>query len=256
MIQLKSKKEIAEMKKSGRLLALTHQKIKSMIRPGITTWDIEEFVNDFLAKHGATPEEKGFEGYKYATCASVNDEICHGFPNKKPLKSGDIVTIDMVVNLNGALSDSAWSYAVGTVSEEARHLLNTTKEALYVGIEQAVVGNRLGDIGHAIQEYAESRGLSVVREFVGHGIGPTMHEDPPVAHYGKAGRGLRLREGMTITIEPMLNTGDWRAKVDANGWTARTVDGSLSAQYEHTLAITAAGPEILTALDDDRDAAD
>ncbi|MCI1882147.1 MAG: type I methionyl aminopeptidase [Sporolactobacillus sp.] len=256
MIQLKSKKEIAEMKKSGRLLALTHQKIKSMIRPGITTWDIEEFVNDFLAKHGATPEEKGFEGYKYATCASVNDEICHGFPNKKPLKSGDIVTIDMVVNLNGALSDSAWSYAVGTVSEEAQHLLNTTKEALYVGIEQAVVGNRLGDIGHAIQEYAESRGLSVVREFVGHGIGPTMHEDPPVAHYGKAGRGLRLREGMTITIEPMLNTGDWRAKVDANGWTARTVDGSLSAQYEHTLAITAAGPEILTTLDDDRDAAD
>jgi methionyl aminopeptidase len=251
MIQLKSKNEIAEMKKSGRLLALTHQKIRSMIRPGVTTWDIEEFVNDFLEKNGATPEEKGFQGYKYATCASVNDEICHGFPNKKPLKNGDIVTIDMVVNLNGALSDSAWSYAVGNISDEAQHLLDTTKEALYEGIKQSVVGNRLGDIGHAIQEYAETRGLSVVREFVGHGIGPTMHEDPAVAHYGKAGRGLRLRDGMTITIEPMLNTGGWQAKVDNNGWTARTVDGSLSAQYEHTIAITKDGPEILTTLDDE-----
>ncbi|GAY76733.1 methionine aminopeptidase [Sporolactobacillus inulinus] len=221
-----------------------------MIRPGTTTWEIEEFVNDFLEKNGAIAEEKGFEGYQFATCASVNDEICHGFPNKKPLKKGDIVTIDMVVNLNGAMSDSAWSYAVGEISDEAQHLLETTEKSLYKGIEQAVVGNRLGDIGYAIQSYAEAEGLSVVREFVGHGIGPTMHEDPPVAHYGRPGRGLRLREGMTITIEPMLNTGDWRAKVDANGWTARTVDGSLSAQYEHTLAITKNGPEILTSLDE------
>ncbi|CAM3291714.1 type I methionyl aminopeptidase [Sporolactobacillus spathodeae] len=249
MIQLKSKNEIAEMKKSGQLLALAHRKIQKMIRPGITTWEIEEFVNDFLEKHGAIPEEKGFQGYKYATCASVNDEICHGFPNKKALKNGDIVTIDMVVNLNGALSDSAWSYPVGTVSEEAEHLLQVTKEALYRGIAQSVVGNRLGDIGHAIQEYAEAEGLSVVREFVGHGIGPTMHEDPAVAHYGNPGRGLRLREGMTLTIEPMLNIGDWHSKVDDNGWTARTIDGSLSAQYEHTLAITKDGPEILTEWD-------
>ncbi|GEB77480.1 type I methionyl aminopeptidase [Sporolactobacillus inulinus] len=250
MIQLKSANEIAEMKKSGQLLARAHQHIKSMIRPGTTTWEIEEFVNDFLEKNGAIAEEKGFEGYQFATCASVNDEICHGFPNKKPLKKGDIVTIDMVVNLNGAMSDSAWSYAVGEISDEAQHLLETTEKSLYKGIEQAVVGNRLGDIGYAIQSYAEAEGLSVVREFVGHGIGPTMHEDPPVAHYGRPGRGLRLREGMTITIEPMLNTGDWRAKVDANGWTARTVDGSLSAQYEHTLAITKNGPEILTSLDE------
>ncbi|MFT8872282.1 MAG: type I methionyl aminopeptidase [Sporolactobacillus sp.] len=249
MIQLKSKHEIAEMKKSGQLLALTHRKIAKLIRPGVTTWDIEEFVNAFLEKHGATPEEKGFEGYQFATCASVNDEICHGFPNKKALKSGDIVTIDLVVNLNGALSDSAWSYAVGTPSEEAEHLLKVTKEALYRGIEQAVVGNRLGDVGYAIQQYAEAEGLSVVREFIGHGIGPTMHEDPPVAHYGRPGRGLRLREGMTITIEPMLNVGDWHSKVDENGWTARTIDGSLSAQYEHTLAVTKDGPEILTEWD-------
>lgn len=253
MIQLKSKNEIAEMKKSGQLLARAHQHIKTMIRPGVTTWEIEEYVNEFLDKHGAIPEEKGFQGYKYATCASVNDEICHGFPNKKPLKNGDIVTIDMVVNLNGALSDSAWSYAVGDISDEAKHLLKTTEEALYEGIKQSVVGKRLGDIGFAIQQYAEERGLSVVREFVGHGIGPTMHEDPPVAHYGRPGRGLRLREGMTITIEPMLNIGDWRSKVDPNGWTARTIDGSLSAQYEHTLAITKDGPEILTALDESFD---
>ncbi|RYL87869.1 type I methionyl aminopeptidase [Sporolactobacillus sp. THM7-4] len=251
MIQLKSKNEIAQMKKSGQLLALTHKKIKSMIKPGTTTWDIEVFVNEFLEKHGATPEEKGYQGYKYAICASVNDEICHGFPNKKPLNNGDIVTIDMVVNLNGALSDSAWSYAVGEISDQAEHLMRTTKESLYEGIKQSVVGNRLGDIGHAIQEYAESRGLSVVREFVGHGIGPTMHEDPQVAHYGKPGHGLRLRDGMTITIEPMLNIGDWRSKIDKNGWTARTIDGSLSAQYEHTIAITKDGPEILTALDDE-----
>lgn len=251
MIQLKSKYEIEQMRKSGELLAKTHQQIKSMIKPGITTWEIEEFVDDFLAQHGATPEQKGYQGYKYATCASVNDEICHGFPNKKPLKKGDIVTIDMVVNLNGFLSDSAWSYGVGEISDEAQHLLKTTEEALNVGIEQAVVGNRLGDIGHAIQEYAETRGLSVVREFVGHGIGPTMHEDPQVAHYGKPGRGLRLKEGMTITIEPMLNTGAWMSTLDKNGWTARTADGSLSAQYEHTLAITKDGPEILTKLSDD-----
>ncbi|MCQ2010410.1 MAG: type I methionyl aminopeptidase [Sporolactobacillus sp.] len=251
MIQLKSQNEIAEMKRSGQLLARAHQHIKKMIRPGVTTWEIEEFVNEFLEKHGAIPEEKGFQGYKYATCASVNDEICHGFPNKKPLKNGDIVTIDMVVNLNGAMSDSAWSYAVGEISDEAKHLLKTTEESLYEGIKQAVVGNRLGDVGYAIQKYAEDRGLSVVREFVGHGIGPTMHEDPPVAHYGRPGRGLRLREGMTITIEPMLNIGDWRSKVDDNGWTARTIDGSLSAQYEHTLAITKNGPEILTALDEE-----
>lgn len=251
MIQLKSQNEIAEMKRSGQLLARAHQHIKTMIHPGVTTWEIEEFVNEFLEKHGAIPEEKGFQGYKYATCASVNDEICHGFPNKKPLKNGDIVTIDMVVNLNGAMSDSAWSYAVGEISDEAKHLLKTTEESLFEGIKQAVVGNRLGDVGYAIQKYAEDRGLSVVREFVGHGIGPTMHEDPPVAHYGRPGRGLRLREGMTITIEPMLNIGDWRSKVDDNGWTARTIDGSLSAQYEHTLAITKNGPEILTALEEE-----
>ncbi|HEX7064179.1 MAG TPA: type I methionyl aminopeptidase, partial [Bacillales bacterium] len=192
----------------------------------------------------------GFEGYPYATCASVNDEICHGFPTEKPLKEGDIVTIDMVVNLHGWMADSAWSYKVGEVSEQADDLLKTTKESLYAGIEQAVPGNRMGDIGHAIQSLAEPRGFSVVRQFIGHGIGPTMHEDPQVPHFGTAGKGMRLKEGMVITIEPMLNTGAFEAKVDSNNWTARTVDGGLSAQYEHTVAITKDGPLILTDQDD------
>lgn len=246
MITLKSEREIQRMAEAGKILAATHREIAKMIKPGITTWEIEEFVEKFLAEHGATPEQKGYQGYKYATCASVNEVICHGFPSKKPLKKGDIVTIDMVVNLNGALADSAWSYAVGEISDEAQHLLDVTKESLYRGIAAATVGNRLGDIGYAIQSYAEAEGLSVVRDFTGHGIGKTMHEDPMVLHYGKPGKGTRLQEGMVITIEPMLNIGTWHMKVDQDGWTARTSDGKLSAQYEHTLAITKDGPVILT----------
>ncbi|BAU27825.1 methionine aminopeptidase type I [Aneurinibacillus soli] len=246
MIILKNEKEIERMHEAGKLLASCHKKIATMMKPGITTWEIEAFVEKYLKEHGATPEQKGYQGYKYATCASVNDEICHGFPNKKPLKDGDIVTIDMVVNLNGALADSAWTYAVGTVSPEVERLLHVTKESLYKGIEQATIGNRLGDIGHAIQSYVEAAGFSVVRDFTGHGIGKTIHEDPAVLHYGKPGKGMRLKEGMVITIEPMVNMGTWHSKMDANGWTARTTDGKFSVQYEHTLAITKDGPRILT----------
>lgn len=246
MITLKSEREIQMMAEAGKVLAATHREIAKMIKPGITTWEIEEFVEKFLAEHGATPEQKGYQGYKYATCASVNDVICHGFPSKKSLQDGDIVTIDMVVNLNGGLADSAWSYAVGNVDPAAQRLLDVTKESLYRGIAAATVGNRLGDIGHAIQSYAEAEGFSVVRDFTGHGIGKTMHEDPMVLHYGKPGKGTRLKEGMVITIEPMLNMGTWHMKIDQDGWTARTVDGKLSAQYEHTLVITKEGPVILT----------
>lgn len=169
-------------------------------------------------------------------------------PEKEPLKDGDIVTIDMVVNLNGWLADSAWSYGIGNISEQSTKLLDTTKESLFRGIEQAVAGNRIGDVAHAIQVYAESNGFSVVRDFIGHGIGSEMHEAPEVPHYGPAGRGPRLKEGMVFTIEPMLNTGSYRTKIDADGWTARTIDGGLSAQYEHTLAITPQGTIILTEL--------
>lgn len=246
MIILKSKREIELMHKAGQLLADCHKEIAKLIKPGITTLEIDAFVENYLKKHGATPEQKGYKGYEYATCASINDEICHGFPRKTPLKSGDIVTIDMVVNLNGALADSAWSYAVGDISSEAKRLLQVTEEALSKGIEQSVVGNRLGDIGHAIQSFVEAEGFSVVRDFTGHGIGRTIHEPPTILHYGDANKGQRLKEGMVITIEPMVNIGAWESKMDSNGWTARTRDGKLSAQYEHTIAITKEGPFILT----------
>ncbi|MDL5042146.1 type I methionyl aminopeptidase [Heyndrickxia coagulans] len=250
MITLKSQREIDMMKKAGKLLADTHKQIAKMIKPGITTWEIEEFVDRYLREHGATPEQKGYQGYQYATCASINDEICHGFPRKTPLKEGDIVTIDMVVNLNGALADSAWSYPVGKVSGETQKLLEVTKEALYKGIEQAKPGNRIGDIGHAIQTYVEAQGFSVVRNFIGHGIGPTIHEKPEVPHYGLPHKGLRIKEGMVFTIEPMVNIGSYETKMDDNGWTARTRDGSLSAQYEHTIAVTKDGIVIITDQED------
>lgn len=246
MIVIKSAAEINKMREAGKILAACHQEISQMIQPGITSWEIDQFVESFLKKHGATPEQKGYHGYPYATCASVNDVICHGFPNKEPLKDGDIVTIDMVVNKDGWLADSAWSYACGTISEQSERLLSLTHQALFLGIEQAVAGNRIGDISHAIQKFAEANGLSVVRDFTGHGIGQSMHEDPYVPHFGPAGKGARLKEGMVITIEPMLNIGTYHATVDDDGWTARTRDGSLSAQYEHTIAITADGPLILT----------
>ena len=246
MITIKTKEEIEKMRKAGEILAKIHLGIKDMIRPGITTMQIDAFAEKYMRDHGATPEQKGFEGFPYATCASVNDVICHGFPNHTPLKDGDIVTIDMVVNLNGYLADSAWSFAVGKISEEAKKLMYVTKECMYAGIEKAVIGNRLGDIGQAVQELAEANGFSVVRDFCGHGIDTNMHEEPQVLHYGNAGRGLRLMEGMVITVEPMINAGKWQCKIDADGWTARTVDGSLSCQYEHTFAITKDGPDILT----------
>ncbi|NRD78117.1 type I methionyl aminopeptidase [Bacillus sp. BRMEA1] len=249
MIVLKSQREIDAMKKAGEILAACHKEIAKLIKPGITTWEIDQFVEKFLKEHDCTPEQKGYKGYEYATCASINDEICHGFPRKEPLKEGDIVTIDMVVNHNGALADSAWSYAVGNVSPETEHLLKVTKEALYKGIEQAVPGNRIGDIGHAIQTYVESEGLSVVRDFIGHGIGAVIHEKPDVPHYGLPGKGARIKEGMVFTIEPMVNIGMYFTQMDSNSWTARTVDGTYSAQYEHTIAITKNGPQILTEQD-------
>lgn len=246
MIILKTEQEIQKMKEAGVILANVHKEIAKIIKPGISTMDIDRFVEEYLKEHNAYPEQRGYQGYAYATCASINDEICHGYPREEALKEGDIVTIDMVVNLDGWLADSAWSYPVGKISDEAQKLLDITKEALYKGIESATIGNRLGDIGYAIQSFVEAEGYSVVRDFVGHGIGKKMHEDPQVPHYGTKGRGQRLVEGMVITIEPMINVGTYRMKMDENGWTSRTVDGELSAQYEHTLAITKEGPIILT----------
>ncbi|WP_086350451.1 type I methionyl aminopeptidase [Candidatus Enterococcus clewellii] len=246
MITLKSAREIEMMNESGELLADVHRHLRDFIKPGISSWDIEVFVKDFIEKNGGIAAQIGYEGYKYATCCSINDEICHGFPRKKLLKSGDLIKVDMCIDFKGAMSDSCWSYVVGESTPELDHLMEVTRKALYIGIEQAQVGNRIGDIGHAIQTYVEGEGLSVVRDFVGHGIGPTIHESPSVPHYGEAGKGLRLKEGMVITIEPMVNTGTWRMKMDPNGWTAYTQDGGLSCQFEHTLAITKEGPQILT----------
>ncbi|WP_311561444.1 type I methionyl aminopeptidase [Peptoniphilus duerdenii] len=246
MVNIYTKKDVLGMIEAGKVLAEVHRRLRTFIKEGVTTLEIDAYVESILKEFGATAEQKGYEGFPYATCASVNDEICHGFPTEYILKDGDIVTIDMVVNLNGSLADSAWTYAVGNISEEARHLMDTTLKCLYLGIKEAKVGNRLGDIGHAIQSYAEGEGFSVVREFVGHGIGKTMHEDPQVLHYGEAGRGLRIQEGMVFTIEPMINEGTFNLKIDKNGWTARTRDGKLSAQYEHQLAITKDGPIIIT----------
>lgn len=246
MITLKYKREIDKMIESGALLADVHKQLRSFIKPGITSWDIEVFVRNHIESHGGIPAQIGFEGYEYATCCSINDEICHGFPRKKILKNGDLIKVDMCIDLNGAISDSCWSYSVGKASDETKQLMEVTKKALYLGIEQAKIGNRVGDIGHAIQTYVESKGYSVVRDFIAHGIGPTIHEEPFFAHYGEPGKGLRLKEGMTITIEPMVNIGSWQMEMEANRWTAKTRDGSLSCQYEHSLAITKEGPVILT----------
>ncbi|WP_368488261.1 type I methionyl aminopeptidase [Clostridium sp. BJN0013] len=249
MIAIRTNKEISYMAAAGKILASCHKEIRKIIKPGLTTMEIDSFVEKYLKEHGAKPEQKGYMGFPYATCASVNNEICHGFPTNKPLKEGDIVTIDMVVNLNGWLADSAWSYSVGKISEEAKNLMEVTKKCLYKGIEKALSGNRIGDIGYTIQTYAESLGYSVVRDYTGHGIGKVMHDDVVVPHYGKPGRGLKLREGMVLTIEPMINIGTYRTLLDPNDWTARTADGSLSAQYEHTIAITKNEPIILTDQD-------
>lgn len=260
MITLKSAREIDKMKASGAVLAGVLNGLEDIIKPGISTWEIELFANDYIENHGATAEEKGFEGYQYATCVNVNDEVAHATPRKKLfLKSGDVVAVDLVVNLDGYLSDGCRTYAVGDIDEASQRLIDVTREALYRGIDQAVVGNRLGDIGEAIQDYVEKENhMGDVRELIGHGIQPTMHEQPDVPAYGEAGKGLRLREGMTITIEPMVNLGtaDIRAKETADhSWEYYvTADGKPSAQFEHTLVITKDGPKILTSQDHQKDA--
>ncbi|MBD7965700.1 type I methionyl aminopeptidase [Fictibacillus norfolkensis] len=246
MIKIKSQKQIEKMHEAGRLLASCHRELSKLVIPGTTTYKIDQFVENYLTAHGAKAAQKGYMGYPFATCASVNDEVCHGLPNKNALRDGDIVTIDFVVNLNGWLADSAWSYEVGRVSKKSRALLETTKHALYKGIEQARVGNRIGDIGHAIQSYAENKGYSIVREFIGHGIGRSIHEEPQVHHVGERNTGITLKEGMVLTIEPILNQGRPHVSLKQDGWTAVIYDGSLSAQYEHTVAITKEGPIILT----------
>ncbi|CAM2846323.1 type I methionyl aminopeptidase [Paenibacillus sediminis] len=246
MIILKSMREIDEMRKASQIVADCHRELANLIKPGITTWEINSFVASHIKKLGGKQFTKGYNGFDYETCASVNDVIAHGFPSKTPLEEGDIVKIDIVAEYGGWLGDSAWCYAVGNISETAEKLMNVTKECLYIGIENAVAGNRIGDVTAPLQAHAEKNGFSVVRDLLGHGIGRNLHEEPNFAHIGKPGKGFRLKEGMVFTIEPMINEGTYRMTVDSDGWTARTADGKLSAQYEHTIAITPDGPIILT----------
>ncbi|CAM4259753.1 MULTISPECIES: type I methionyl aminopeptidase [Bacillales] len=247
MIILKSKHEIEAIRKACQVVAECHRTIAPLIKPGITTNEIDRIFEDIILKHGAKPYEKGYKGYPYATCASVNDVIAHGFPSDKPLEEGDIVTIDTVAELDGWLGDSAWSYAVGKISPTAEKLMRVTKECLDLGIAQAQPGNRLGDVTSAIQRHAESHGFGVVRDLLAHGIGRDLHEEPTYVHIGNPGKGPRIKEGMVFTIEPMITEGTYYMTIDPDGWTARTLDRKLAAQYEHTIAITAEGPQILTA---------
>lgn len=257
MITLKSKREIQGMQTAGDILAGLFIELEDYIKPGQSTFDIDEFSYKYIVGHGATPGELNFEGYKYSTCISVNDMICHGCPSKNIfIKEGDLIKVDTVIDYEGYLSDACHAFVVGKASDEVQQLMDVTLKSLYLGIDQAIIGNRIGDIGFAIQEYAEDKGYGVVRDYVGHGIGPTMHEAPDVPHYGRPGHGTRLKAGMTITIEPMINVGSFECSEpdEDDGWTIRTVDGSLSCQYEHTIVITNDGPKILTSCDHEMDA--
>lgn len=250
MITRKSPREIEGMRASGNLLAQTHKQLQSFIKAGVTTMEINDFVEKFVRDHGGTLPQIGYQDYPYATCVSVNDEMCHGFPTQYVLKEGDLVKVDFCVDLKGFLSDSCWAYAVGEVSDAITQLMNVTKTALDLGIKQALVGNRTGDIGAVMDAYIQGFGYQMALEFTGHGLGPTIHEAPPVPFTGVHGKGALLREGMVITIEPIVNQSTHYSKIDKNGWTARTDDGSLSCQYEHTLVITPEGPDILTQVID------
>jgi methionyl aminopeptidase len=220
--------------------------LAAMVVPGVSTADLDAAAEQKVRAAGAEPAFKGYRGYPATLCASANEQVIHGIPNRTPLKAGDIISLDMGVKLNGYYGDSAVTVAVGAVSDEARQLLQVTQEALEKGIAQVRVGGRISDIGHAIQKHVEAHGFSVVREFVGHGIGASLHEEPQIANYGEPGRGPRLSEGMTLAIEPMVNVGKPAVKVLADGWTAVTRDGSLSAHFEHTVAVTKNGPDVLT----------
>ncbi|MFC4765927.1 type I methionyl aminopeptidase [Effusibacillus consociatus] len=248
MIVSKSKTELDMMREAGRIVALTHQELAKAIRPGITTQELDQIAEEFIRKQGAVPSFKGYHGFPASICASVNEELVHGIPGSRVLREGDIISIDIGVEKHGFHGDSAWTYPVGTISDEAVRLLRVTEESLFKGIEQTREGNRLSDIGHAIQTHVEAAGFSVVRDYVGHGIGRQMHEDPQIPNYGPPGRGPRLKVGMTLAIEPMVNIGTYHCKTLADNWTVVTADGSLAAHFEHTVAITENGPEILTRL--------
>jgi methionyl aminopeptidase len=248
MIILKSEREIKYMRDAGRIVAETLQEVKKAIRPEITTLELDQIAEDYIKSCGARPTFKGYHGFPGNICASVNEQVVHGIPGVKKLKNGDTVSIDIGAVINGYHGDSALTFPVGDIDIEVRNLLNVTQESLDKGIEQAVAGNRLSDISHAVQTHAEKHGYGVVRDYVGHGIGRNMHEDPQIPNYGIPGHGPRLKPGMALAIEPMINLGTHAVNVLNDGWTVVTADGKPSAHFEHTIAITPDGPEILTRL--------
>ncbi|TAJ24462.1 MAG: type I methionyl aminopeptidase [Nitrospirae bacterium] len=249
MIILKTPEEIEIMAQASKIVAETLQGLKREIRPGVTTDELDRFAEDFIRARGGIPAFKGYRSYPKTLCVSVNDQVVHGIPSKRVLKEGDIVGLDLGAIVGGFYGDAAVTVPVGKVSPKVMELLRVTEESLYAGIAQAVVGNRLSDISHAVQRHAEAAGLSVVTDFVGHGIGRQLHEEPQVPNYGKPGQGPRLQVGMVLAIEPMVNMGDSGVRILDDQWTAVTKDGSLSAHFEHTIAIQASGPpKILTKL--------
>ena len=248
MIVCRSAAELERMRDAGRLVGEVLAELMTQVAPGVTTADLDDLAEKRILKAGATPAFKGYHGYPATICASINEEVIHGIPSgRRVLNEGDVVSIDVGASLDGYFGDSAITLPVGQVSEEAATLLRVTEESLYKAIECVKIGGRVSDIGHAVQQHVEAYGFSVVREFVGHGIGQKMHEEPQVPNYGEPGRGPRLTDGMVLAIEPMVNAGKPSVKVLADGWTAVTRDSSLSAHFEHTVAVTADGPWILTA---------
>jgi methionyl aminopeptidase len=245
-ITIKSAQELEAMRRAGAVVASVIALLRRSVAPGMTTRELDQIAYKEILRHGAKPTFKNYRGFPASICTSVNEEIVHGIPGKRVLKEGDIVKLDVGATVDGFIGDAAVSLAVGEVSREAAALMEATRLSLEAGIQAAQVGARIGDIGAAVQAYSESHGYSVVREFVGHGVGRFLHEDPQVPNYGPAGRGPLLRPGMCIAIEPMLNVGDWHTRILDDQWTVVTADGSLSAHFEHTIAITENGPEILT----------
>ncbi|HDR3898723.1 TPA: type I methionyl aminopeptidase [Bacillus cereus] len=248
MIICKTPREIEIMREAGRIVALTHQELKQHITPGITTKELDQIAEKTIQKYGATPSFKGYNGFPGSICASVNEELVHGIPGKRKLKEGDIISIDIGAKYNGYHGDSAWTYPVGNISESVQKLLDVTEKSLYLGLEQVKPGERLSNISHAVQTHAEENGFSIVREYVGHGIGQDLHEDPQIPHYGPPNRGPRLKPGMVICVEPMVNQGRRYVKTLSDDWTVVAVDGKWCAHFEHTIALTEAGYEILTTL--------
>lgn len=256
MVTIKSKKEIEYMREAGRVVAVLYEELEGKIKPGMSTWEVDQLAEKIIRREGATPAEKGYPSgvrgvpaYPASICISINDEVIHGIPSKhKIIREGDIVSVDTVALKNGFNGDAARTFMIGKVSKDAKRLIDVTKQAFYEGIKYAKPGYRIGDISHAIGEYVRSQGYSVVREFQGHGIGRQMHEDPGIPNYGKAGRGIRIEPGMTLAVEPMVIQGKPNILELDDGWTIITEDGSLAAHYENTILITEKEPEILTIL--------